>query len=139
MTEVSTARLYVLRGMYAFMAVGLAVFNAPRLLFTTGNISLMTGVGWSILGAVGLLAILGIRYPLKMLPLLFFELAWKVIWVVIIWIPLWRAGTVDAAHAQTFVENMLGVVLIPIVLPWGYVVANYLRMPGDRWRVRPAS
>jgi hypothetical protein len=134
MTEVSTARLNVLRGMYLFMAIGLAVFNAPRLLFSSGNASLMTGVVWSVLGAVGVLAILGVRYPLKMLPLLLFEFGWKIIWVVVIWIPLWRAGTVDAAHAQTFVENMLGVVMIPIVLPWGYVVANYLRQPSERWR-----
>jgi hypothetical protein len=135
MTEVSTARLNVLRGMYAFMAVGLAVFNAPRLLFPPGQVSLMTGVVWSVLGAVGLLALLGIRYPLKMLPLLFFELGWKTIWVVVIWIPLWRAGQVSDAHAQTFFENMLGVVLIPLVLPWGYVIANYLRTPMERRHV----
>jgi hypothetical protein len=39
----------------------------------------MRGVVRSVLAAVSLLAVLGIRYPLKMLPLLFFELVWKTI------------------------------------------------------------
>lgn len=34
----------------------------------------------------------------------------------------------------------LGVALDLIVIPWGYVFANYVRKPGDRWtrRLRPA-
>lgn len=37
----------------------------------------MHGVVNSMLLALVLLAVLGLRYPLKMLPLLFWEIAWK--------------------------------------------------------------
>ena len=46
------------------------------------GISNMGSVVGSVLGAMSLLVLLGIRYPLKMLPFLFFELLWKVMWVV---------------------------------------------------------
>lgn len=134
MTEVSTARINVLRATYLFIAVGLGAVIGPRLLFPPDKVAHMTGVVWSVLGAVGLLALLGIRHPLKMLPLLFFELAWKTIWIIVIWLPLWLGDRVDVNAAATMRENLLGVVLIPLVVPWGYVIRQYLRTPGDRWR-----
>ena len=27
-----------------------------------------------------------------------------------------------------------GVILMPIVIPWGYVWRHYVKAPGDRWR-----
>src|SRR5688572_26264721 len=82
MSEVSTVRLYLLRAMYTFMFVGLAIFKWPGILNPPPALSNSGTVVGSVLGAISLLAVLGIRYPVKMLPLLFFELLWKVIWVV---------------------------------------------------------
>jgi hypothetical protein len=91
----------------------------------------------SMLGAVTLLAaLLGIFHPLKMLPLLFFELAWKTIWVLSFGLPLWSAGRLDAGTAESLRACLLGVVLVPLVLPWGYVWTEYVKAPGDRWRGR---
>jgi hypothetical protein len=76
MSEVSTFRLYLLRAMYVFTAVGLAIEKLPALLHPA-NLSPSDGVVLSVLGATALLAVVGIRYPIKMLPLLFFEFVWK--------------------------------------------------------------
>ena len=35
---------------------------------------------------------------------------------------------------ESFVACLMGVVLFPIVIPWGYVWANYVKAPADRWR-----
>ena len=93
----------------------------------------MHGVAASMLAAMSALAVLGLRYPLRMLPLLFFELLWKTIWLIAIALPLWSAGQMDADTAET-VRECLVVVVFPIVIPWRFVLENYLRKPGDRWR-----
>jgi hypothetical protein len=133
MSEVSTIRLYLLRGMYLLIVVGLGITIWPGILSPPADLSHMASVVRSVLGAVSLLALLGIRYPLKMLPLLFFELLWKCIWVIAFGIPLWRSGRLTAGTQDTLFNCLLGIVLVPIVLPWGYVFRHYLRAPGDRW------
>ena len=132
MSEVSTFRLYLLRAMYLFMAVGLAIFELPKLLYPE-NLSRLDGVVLSVLGAFALLAVLGIRYPLKMLPLLLFELLWKSIWVLAFGLPLLLSGGLDPNTTETLTACLMGVVLVPLVMPWGYVLKHYLRAPGARW------
>ena len=132
MSEVSTFRLYLLRAMYLFMAAGLAIFELPRLLHP-GNLSRLDSVVLSVLGAFAFLAVLGIRYPLKMLPLLLFELLWKSIWVLAFGLPLLLSGGLDSNTTETLTACLMGVVLVPLVTPWGYVLEHYLRAPGARW------
>jgi len=137
MSEVSTFRLYLLRAMYVFIAVGLAIFKLAPAILHPENLSPQDSVVISFLGAFALLAVLGIRYPLKMLPLLFFEFVWKSIWVVAFGLPLLLSGGLDPnvsfGGTETLTNSLLGVVLVPIVTPWGYVFKQYLRAPGARW------
>jgi hypothetical protein len=73
-----------------------------------------------------------------MLPLLFFEFAWKLVWMIAVYLPRWSAGSVDAVTAEAAVEIMMGII-VPIIIPWRYVFANYVRRRGDRWRSAPTS
>ena len=133
MSDVSTFRLYVLRAMYGFMFIGLAIFEWPGILNPPPGVSNMGSVVGSVLGAISLLALLGIRYPLKMLPLLFFEFLWKAMWVLGWGLPLWRSQQMSPAAGETLFACLIGVVLVPLVLPWGYVLKQYVKLPGDRW------
>ena len=143
MSEVSTFRLYVLRAMYVFMAVGLAIFKMGPAILHPENLSPQDSVVICVLGAFALLAVVGIRYPLKMLPLLFFEFVWKVIWVLAFGLPLLLSGhlepNVSFGGTETLINCLLGVVLVPLVTPWGYVFKHYLRTPGDRWGKQQVS
>jgi hypothetical protein len=67
-----------------------------------------------------------------MLPLLFFEMLWKAIWLTAIALPLWSANQLDAETMET-VNACLMAIVIPFIIPWGYVVVNYVKKPGDRW------
>lgn len=132
MAQISLFRLYLLRAAYLFTAGGIFTFIWPMIIEHRLSLPLMTGVGWSMLGAVGVLAAFGLRYPLQMLPVLLFELIWKVIWLTAFAFPLWRADQVNADTAQSIFECSLAVILV-IAIPWPYVFHHYIAKRGERW------
>jgi hypothetical protein len=129
--EVSLVRLYVLRATYLLLVVGLGQMILPELL---GHEPMAHGIVPSLLGGVWLLAFAGLRYPLRMLPLLMFELAWKAIWLFAYGLPQWATKQMPETFADDFTAIAAGVILMPIVIPWGYVYRHYIRARGDRWR-----
>jgi hypothetical protein len=133
MTEVSTLRLNLLRVLYLLMFVGLGSIMWPRLI-SHEPWEQMEGVAYALLGALSLLAGLGLRYPLQMLPILLFELLWKTIWLLLVALPLWSANQMDPDSMSTVFDCLLGIVICPIVIPWPYVWANFVRKRGERWR-----
>lgn len=133
MPQVSLFRLHVLRAAYLFVFVGIALTIWPRLLSPPPQWPLMNGVVCSLLGAVSVLALLGLRHPLRMLPVLLFELTWKAIWLIAVALPLWRAGALDAETMATVRDCVPAVVLL-VAIPWRYVASLYLTQPGERWR-----
>jgi hypothetical protein len=68
-----------------------------------------------------------------MLPLLFFELVWKTIWLSAFALPLQAAHRLDATTMDTVFACALGIIF-PIVIPWGYVFRHYVKQAGDRWK-----
>lgn len=132
MTEVSPIRLWVMRAMYLLMAVGIGANIWPSIISHSSELPRMTGVAFALLGTIGMLALLGLRYPLQMVPLLLFELAWKVIWLGAFALPRWLDGTLDAGMRTSIFETSFGALLL-VVIPWRYVYVNYVRRPGDPW------
>jgi hypothetical protein len=129
--EVSLARLYVLRATYLLLVVGLGAMILPALL---RHGPLARGVIASLLGAVWVLAFVGLRYPLQMLPILMFELVWKTIWLVAYGLSQWSSGQVPPTFAEDFPAIVAGVILMPLVIPWGYVYRHYVEQRPNRWR-----
>jgi hypothetical protein len=133
MSEISTLRVYLLRALYLLLVVGLGTVIWPGIIHHSLELPLMNGVVRSLLGAMGLLALLGLRYPLQMLPLLFFEMTWKVIWLLAFAVPLYSAGKMDDDTLSS-VYQCLVIVIFPFLIPWDHVWANYIKKPGDRWK-----
>lgn len=128
--EVSLFRLYVLRAMYLLLVAGLGAMIVPELL---SHELTSRGVIPSLLGAVWVLAFLGLRYPLEMIPLLMFELVWKAIWMVAYGLPQWSSGQRPPTFAEDFFNIAFGAVLL-FVIPWGYAWRHYAKRPSARWR-----
>jgi hypothetical protein len=131
--RLSLPRLYVLRFGYLFMGGGLAVFKWPSFVAHHGSWPLYQGIIECILLAMSILALLGLRYPVKMLPILLFESLWKLTWLGVVALPKLLGSGLDAPTTEEF-TTILFVVVILAVIPWGYVVRQYLTAPGDRWR-----
>jgi hypothetical protein len=131
--SVSLPRLYLLRFGYLVVAVGLALTKWPLLINHDVPWPLFEGVETCMLVAMSLLCFLGLRYPLQMLPILLFEIAWKFIWAAVVVLPLWIANQMDPATLQVF-YSCLVVLIVVAVIPWRYVIAHYVIKQGDRWR-----
>ena len=134
MTDVSTFRLYLLRATYLLIVVGLGVTIWPDLIHHAIMGDPTPRATPSLLAGVSLLALVGLRFPLMMLPLLIFELAWKSIWLIAVALPLWSAHQIDADTAESVKACLMGIIVVPLAIPWAYVHANYVRKSGDRWK-----
>ena len=128
---VSLFRLYVLRGTYLLLVIGLGAMIVPDIV---SHPLMARGVIASLLGALWLLAFLGLLHPLQMLPLLLFEFAWKLIWTIGYGLPQWSAGQLPPTFADDFQAIVAGVILMPLIIPWGYVWRHYFKQPSERWR-----
>jgi len=64
--EVSTVRLYMMRGLYLLIAVGLGSMIWPGIIHHARPWGHMHGVANALFGALSALALVGVRYPLQM-------------------------------------------------------------------------
>jgi hypothetical protein len=128
----SVARLNAMRAGYLLIGAGLAIVKWP-LLADAHTQPLYEGVTLCLLTAVSLLAFLGLRHPLRLLPLLVFESAWKVLWLGVVALPRAASGTMDADTTGNVYSCSL-VVLILAVTPWNYVWRSYVSSDADAWR-----
>ncbi len=133
-SSLPTYRLNIMRAGYLLMAVGLAAIKWP--IFVRGDaasLPVFEGVVAALLGAMSLLALLALRYPVRLLPLLIFESAWKLIWLAAVAIPNLIEGDMSD-EMSSVLFNVSLVVVILAVTPWDYVWKHYVRAPGDPWR-----
>lgn len=136
MNRLPTWRIVLLRLCYAVIAVGLGSFLVPRLIDLPRDWSSSQAVVTSFLTAMMLLCGLGVFRPLAMLPVMLFELVWKLVFMVRIALPLWLDGRLEAGFAQTFWECVPILLFVPII-PWGIVWRR--NGPGRRNGLAPAA
>ena len=129
-SEVSLVRLYVLRAAYLLLVIGIGAMILPVLVAHEPS---ARGVIPSLLWGIWLLAFLGLLHPLKMLPVLMFEFAWKAIWMIAYGLPQWSAGQLPPTFAEDMFNIAVGVILMPLVIPWPYVWRRYVTRSGARW------
>ena len=118
-TELSPLRMHAMRGGYLVMSVGLAIVKWP-LLADAHTMPLYEGVTLSLLTAMSLLALIGAFRPVRMLPVLVFEVLWKVIWLSLVALPRAIEGDLGPAFVEVAVNCSL-LVVIAAAVPWGYV------------------
>jgi hypothetical protein len=124
-------RLNLMRGGYLLMAIGLTLVKWP-LLPQVASLPAIDGAQICILTAVSLLAYLGVRYPIGMLPILVFEVLWKVLWLALVALPHLIANDLSGP-TENLLFTILFVVPVIAVTPWDFVWKRFAATPGERW------
>lgn len=75
------------------------------------------------------LALFGLLRPLRWLPLMFFTIGYKTIWLAFVAYPLWQAGTLWGSPTGEIAGSFLALPLLAAVVPWGYAWRTYFAWP----------
>jgi hypothetical protein len=117
---------------YLVMGGGLVITKWPELV-EHEPWELKQGTVVTMLVAMSVLALLGLRYPQRMLPILLFEVGWKLTWLGVVALPLWLDGALGGATREQ-AAAVLWVTIVIAVIPWRHVVSQFVLARGDRWR-----
>lgn len=131
-------KINLLRIMFFLQAVIMGGLVWYQILFQSADWHWGLGMGKAMLGALALLSFLGLRYPLQMLPLMIYELAWKTVWIMTIALPAWLNHRMTADISDLFYD-CIGVVIVYLAIPWRYVFARFLAQPSEAWRKKARS
>jgi hypothetical protein len=131
-SSLPTWRLNLMRVGYLVMGVGLVIRKWPELV-AHEPWELKHGTVLTMLVAMSVLALLGLRYPQKMLPILLFEVAWKALWLGVVALPLWLDGELTGAVREQTIA-VLWVAIVVVVVPWRHALNQFGLVRGDKWR-----
>lgn len=95
--SLSPRRVALLRAAYGFVGVGLVVTRWPQVA-DAHALPRYDGVVLVMLTAMSVLMLLGLRHPVRMLPVLVFESLWKLIWLATVALPLAASGARRRVH-----------------------------------------
>ena len=116
-----------LRLFYFLMAAFVATDSWRGLLTHEGPWDPVRAIAVCVWAAYPTLAILGLRHPLRMLPLMLFMLFYKSLWLGFVAFPLWQAGTLWDTPTGEMTKAFLALPIVMLVVPWGYAYRTYVR------------
>lgn len=125
--KVSKFYLYAMRAIYLLTFLSLGYSTWSEIINPSEVWGPYDGVTYSFWAAYATLMGLGIRYPLKMLPLLLLQLFYKSVWAIGIAYPLWSSGQLDSTSEGFLRPFLIAIPIDLIVIPWGYVFKNYIK------------
>ena len=123
--------IYLLRLIYFMMLVFVGSDSWMAIINHQGPWDHVRAVAFCVWAAYSTLSILGLLHPLRMLPIMLFMIAYKLLWLAVVAYPLWRANALAGSPAEEMTYVFLWIPLPIMAVPWGYVFRNYV-MPRKR-------
>ena len=118
--------IYLLRLLYVLMFLFLGTDSWTYVLAHEGPWDPEEAAAWCVWASYSVLAVLGIIYPLKMLPLVLLEISYKVLWLILVAYPLWSTNQLAGSPAEEMTYAYLWVALPIIATPWKYAFEHYI-------------
>ena len=126
---VRPVQLWGLRLFYLLMLVLVTPVAWQALLGHTGPWEPLRAVTFAVWATYPALAFFGLFRPLRWLPLMFFTIGYKAIWLAFVAYPLWQAGTLWDTPTGEVAASFLALPLLAMVVPWGYAWRTYFGWP----------
>jgi hypothetical protein len=133
MSQDTKIRLGWIKGMYIYTIVGAGLFGlgmiiAPELIKSAFAWPVNEPIAFGIIGSVyltfGLASILGLRSPLKFLPVLLMQLCYKSVWFIGVVLPLLITGHFPDYSIPTVIIFATYIIGDLIAIPFSYVFAK---------------
>lgn len=119
-------QVWGLRLFYLLMLVFVVPEAWGALLRHQGPWDPVRAVAFCVWATYPALALFGLFRPLRWLPLMVFTIGYKTLWLAFVAWPLWKAGALAGSSAEQMAYSFAPVVLLAAVVPWGYVLREYV-------------
>ncbi|GAA0708404.1 hypothetical protein [Dokdonella soli] len=126
---VRPVQLWGLRLFYFLMLVFVAPSAWRGLLTHAGAWDPVRAVAIAVWATYPALALFGLFRPLRWLPLMFFTIGYKTIWLAFVAWPLWRVDMLWGTPTGDVAGSFLALPLLAAVVPWGYAWRMYFAWP----------
>ncbi len=118
--------IYLLRLLFALMFLFVTYDSWEHIFNHTGSWDSVNAAAWCMWGSYSAISIIGVLRPLKMLPIVLFEVVYKVAWLLIVAYPLWIKNELIGSPAEDMTRVFLWVLLPIVAMPWGYFFRTYI-------------
>jgi hypothetical protein len=92
----------------------------------TGPWDPANSAAWFMWGSCSIIAAIGIRRPLRMLPIVLFEIVYKTAWLTVVAYPLYQRNELAGTPAEGMANNFMLVILPIVAMPWRYFFRTYI-------------
>ncbi|MCW8092256.1 hypothetical protein [Alteromonas sp. ASW11-130] len=127
-----------LRIIFAAMVIVLGSKQLNYILEGASEWTQWRGLGHSMLATLAVMAIGGVFRPLAFLPIMLYEIAWKLVWLSVVALPPWLAGQEIPAIVNAK-ASLIGIGVLIVLIPWRYVWWRYFVQPIEPWRRKKQS
>ena len=118
--------VYLLRLLFFLVVVFVASDSWSTILKHEGPWDHVRAAAICMWAAYSVLSIFGLINPLKWLPIVMFEIFYKIIWLVIVAYPLWSTNRLAGSPAAEMTYAFVWVILPIVAMPWGYAFRTYV-------------
>ena len=118
--------IYLLRLLYVLMFLFVTYGAWSYLLKNSGSLNNVETAAWCMWGSYCGIAIIGVFRPLKMLPIILFEIIYKIAWLAIVAYPLWAKNELIGSPVEARAKDFIWVILPIVAMPWRYFFRTYI-------------
>jgi hypothetical protein len=118
--------IYLLRLVFTLMFLFLTYDSWSHIIHHTGPWDPANSAAWFMWGSCSVISFIGIRRPLKMLPIILFEIVYKTAWLIVVAYPLYHRNQLTGTPTQAMADNFMLVILPIVAMPWRYFFRTYI-------------